>query len=97
MITVNFFGWQDDLLKISLMQLIRTKTGLSLHASKQYVDDLVDGQTFFVQVSTIKDAEELVEEATRIGAKCRIDPMLEIQERPQPQTFRQKKVFEINS
>ena len=85
-------------MKISLMQLIRTKAGLSLHASKQYVDDLVDGQNFFVQVPTVENARELIEDAEKLGANCQLDHTPEIQEQhSSPKIVRQKKVFNIGS
>ena len=72
MAKVLFSGHSWNLQKISLTKLFRYKINLPLKESKGYTDALFDGQTFVIETESIEQAEELVEEATAIGAVCEI-------------------------
>lgn len=61
-----------NLQKVSLTKLFRYKINLPLKKSKAYTDALLDGQTFVIETESIKQAEELVEEATALDAVCEI-------------------------
>lgn len=69
---VLFSGWKSGLEKISLTKLFQQKAHLSLKEAKGKTDALLDGETFVVEIESIEQAEELISEATAIGAVCKI-------------------------
>lgn len=72
MAKVLFKGWTYGLKKISLTKLFQQKAKLPLSIAKSKTDALLDGETFIVENENIEQAEELVKEATAIGAICEI-------------------------
>ena len=72
MAKVLFKGHNWNLQKVSLTKLFRYKINLPLKESKGYTDALLEGQTFIIETESIEQAEELVKEATAIGAVCEI-------------------------
>lgn len=72
MAKVLFKGWNYGLQKISLTKLFQQKAGLSLKEAKGKTDALLDGETFVIETESFEQAEELVKEATAIGAVCEI-------------------------
>ncbi|HLM01662.1 MAG TPA: hypothetical protein VK400_11455 [Pyrinomonadaceae bacterium] len=72
MAKVLFKGWNYGLQKISLTKLFQQKANLSFKEAKSKTDTLLDGETFIIETESIGQAEELVKEATAIGAVCEI-------------------------
>ena len=72
MVKVLFKGWNYGLQKISLTKLFRYKMNLPLDIAKSKTDALLNGQTFNIEAESTEQAEELVKEATAIGAVCEI-------------------------
>ena len=72
MAKVLFKGFVYGLEKISLTKLIRQKANLSLKEAKSRTDALTEGKSFVIETESIEQAEELVKEATAIGAVCEI-------------------------
>lgn len=72
MAKILFKGWNYGLQKISLTKLFQQKANLSLKEAKGKTDSLLDGETFVMEIKDISQAEELVKEATAIGAVCEI-------------------------
>ncbi len=72
MAKVLFKGWNYGLQKISLTKLFQQKANLSLKEAKGKTDALLDGETFIIETEDILQAEELIREATAIGAVCEI-------------------------
>ena len=58
--------------KVSLTKLFRYKMNLPLDIAKGKTDALLDGEHIIIETESIEQAEELVEEATAIGAVCEI-------------------------
>ena len=69
---VLFTGWRYGLEKISLTKLFQNRANLSLKEAKSRTDALLDGKTFVIEIESIEQAEELIKEATAIGAVCEI-------------------------
>lgn len=61
-----------NLQKIPLTKLQRYKMNLPLKDAKHNTDALLDGETFIIETESFEQAEELVREATAIGAVCEI-------------------------
>lgn len=72
MAKVLFKGWNYGLQKISLTKLFQQKAGLGLKEAKGKTDSLIEGETFIIETESFEQAEELVKEATAIGAVCEI-------------------------
>ncbi len=72
MAKVLFKGWNYGLQKVSLTKLFRYKVNLPLNLAKSKTDALLDGETFVIETESVEQAEELVREATAIGAVCEI-------------------------
>jgi ribosomal protein L7/L12 len=72
MAKVLFKGSNYGLQKISLTKLFQQKAGLRLKEAKQRTDALLDGETFIIETESFEQAEELIKEATAIGAVCEI-------------------------
>ncbi len=72
MAKVLFKGWNNELQKVSLTKLFRYKFNLPLDVAKSKTDALLNGETFVIETESIEQAEELVREATAIGAVCEI-------------------------
>jgi ribosomal protein L7/L12 len=72
MAKVLFKGCEWNLQKISLTKLFRYKMNLPLKIAKSKTDALLDGETFIIETESFEQAEELVKEATAIGAVCEI-------------------------
>ena len=72
MAKVLFKGQVYELQKVSLTKLFRYKFNLPLDVAKSKTDALLDGKTFLIETESIELAEELVKEATAIGAVCKI-------------------------
>lgn len=65
-------GWNYRLQKISLTKLFQEKANLSLKSAKHNTDALLDGETIIIETDSFEQAENLVKEATAIGAVCEI-------------------------
>ena len=72
MAKVLFKGWNYGLQKISLTKLFQQRANLGLRVAKSKTDALLDGETFIIETESFEQAEELVKEATAIGAVCEI-------------------------
>jgi hypothetical protein len=72
MAKVLFKGHLWNLQKVSLTKLFRYKMNLPLQIAKHNTDALLDGETFIIETESLEQAEELVKEATAIGAVCEI-------------------------
>ena len=72
MAKVLFKNWKYELQKVSLTKLFRYKMNLPLDIAKSKTDALLDGEQFVIETESIEQAEELVKEATAIGAVCEI-------------------------
>ncbi len=72
MAKVLFNGSVYGLQKVSLTKLLRYKFNLPLEVAKSKTDALLNGETFVIETESIEQAEELVREATAIGAVCEI-------------------------
>lgn len=72
MAKVLFRDFKWNLQKISLTKLLRYKMNLPLKDAKHNTDALLDGKTFIIETESFEQAEELVKEATEIGAVCEI-------------------------
>lgn len=72
MAKVLFKGWNYGLQKISLTMLFQAKANLSFKKVKNKTDALLDGEAFIIEPESIEQAEELVKEATALGAVCEI-------------------------
>ena len=72
MAKVLFKGHTWNLQKVSLTKLFRYKINLPLEIAKSKTDALLDNETFIIETESIEQAEELVREATAIGAVCEI-------------------------
>ena len=72
MAKVLFKGWSYGLGKISLTKLFQQKANLSFKDAKGETDALLIDKTFVIEIKDISQAEELVREATAIGAVCEI-------------------------
>ncbi len=69
---VLFKNWKYGLNKIALTKLFQQKANLGLKNAKSKTDDLLDGKIFIIKTESFEQAEELVKEATAIGAVCEI-------------------------
>ena len=69
---VLFKDWRYGLQKISLTQLFQQKLNLGLKEAKGKTDALLEDETFIIEAESVEQAEELVKEATAIGAVCEI-------------------------
>jgi ribosomal protein L7/L12 len=65
---VVFHKWRPGLKKISFGDLLREKAGLSLKDAKHCVDDLLEGKAISLLVKNAKQAQDLVDEAAKLGA-----------------------------
>lgn len=72
MAKVLFKGPVYELQKVSLTKLFRYNFNLALDVAKSKTDALLDGKTFVIETESVELAEELVKEATAIGAVCEI-------------------------
>jgi hypothetical protein len=72
MAKVLFKGQVYELQKVSLTKLFRYRMNLPLDIAKYKTDALLDGKSFVIETDNIEQAEELVKEATAIGAVCEI-------------------------
>ncbi len=72
MAKVLFKGFVYGLQKVSLTKLFRYKVNLPLNMAKSKTDALLDGETFIIETESVEQAEELLKEATAIGAICEI-------------------------
>jgi hypothetical protein len=72
MAKVLFKGWNYGLRKISLTKIFQPEAGLSLKTAKSKTGALLDGETFIIEIESIEQAEELLKEATAIGAVGKI-------------------------
>jgi hypothetical protein len=70
MAKVLFKGWSYKLQKVSLTKLFGYKMNLPLDTAKSKTDALLDGEAFILETESIDRAEELVKEATAVGAVC---------------------------
>jgi hypothetical protein len=70
---VLFKGWKyHNLQKIPLTKLFQQKLSLSLKKAKVKTDALLDGESFIFETESIEQAEDIVNEATVLGAVCEI-------------------------
>jgi ribosomal protein L7/L12 len=69
---VLFKSWRYGLKKISSTHLFQKHANLSLTEAKDKTDALLNGETFIIETESFEQAEELVNEATAIGAVCEI-------------------------
>ena len=74
MATVRIVGWVEGLKKISLKDLIRAYTGLSLADAKHRVDDVLSGCPVAFSFEDAKTAEAFRSAAEALGAECESDP-----------------------
>ncbi len=72
MAKVFFSGYLPNLRKVSLTKLFRDKIDLPLDIAKGKTDALLNSETFIIKTVSFEQAEELVKEATAIGAVCEI-------------------------
>ena len=72
MAKVLFKDWNNGLQKITLTKLLEQNANLNLKTAKSKTDDLLDGKTFILEIESIEKAEELMREATAVGAVCEI-------------------------
>ncbi len=72
MAKILFKGWVYGLKKISLTELLQEKCGLTFKEAKSKTDALLEDETFVIETESIEKADELVREATAIGAVCEI-------------------------
>jgi len=72
MAKVLFKGPVYELQKVSLTKLFQYNFNLALDVTKSKIDALLDGKTFVIETESVELAEELVKEATAIGAVCEI-------------------------
>lgn len=65
---VRLTGWRPGIKTISLIDLLRSVTSMSLTAAKQTVDGILDGQTHAVSFSSVEDAIAFRSAAEGLGA-----------------------------
>jgi len=70
---VILIGWKPGLRKISLGDLLQAKAGLTPKQAKDCVDRLLDGDDVVIDVSTRVNAEDLIKEASSLGAICTVE------------------------
>ena len=63
-------SWVPGLRKISLVDLLQEKAGLSLTAAKKSVDDLVLGNAVTIQMENDNEAARLADEIKSLGGIC---------------------------
>ena len=73
MVNVILTGWNPGLRKIDLTKLLQERADLSLGAAKACVDRLLGGEHVTVPVSTLAAAEQLVHDASSLGAIAEVD------------------------
>ncbi len=77
-----FYGWRKGILLISLNQLLRKYSLLTLTQAKQKLDDLLAGKPFTLYVSDAIEAADFVARASELGALCRIELVEEVSNSP---------------
>jgi ribosomal protein L7/L12 len=65
-------GWKSPFNKVGLNRLLRAKAGLSLGEAKHIVDNVLEGIEVPIDVDSRKLADELRNEATGLGAVCKV-------------------------
>ena len=70
--TITMTGWKEGMRKISLTQLQVKLLGLSLKASKENVDKLLEGTDVVIETNYSETAEKFVREASKIGVLCQV-------------------------
>jgi len=70
--TIVFEGWKVGMRKIPFIKLLNLKVGLSLKESKRIKDSVVEGETNKIQVDSLDFALEIINEASELGVKCRL-------------------------
>jgi len=72
---IVFTGWKVGFKTVSMIQLLRSKLGLSLSESKKYVDAIMVEEEVCIEVSSHSLAESVLAEARELGAIGRIDTL----------------------
>ena len=75
MVNIIFDGWNPGLEKVQLNKLLRKRADLSLADAKDAVDRLLENEQVTVSVSSSDTAQQLVDEATALGAHCHVDEL----------------------
>jgi len=70
---VRLTGWREGMRKISLTKFLQAELGLSLAASKQVVDDVLEGRQVLLDIPLAQDANELAQAIRKLGASCTIE------------------------
>ena len=73
MFKVHFTGYKEGIKKVSLSRLLKKEAGMTFAESKSAVDQLLLGKKFFVGISNLTLANELLNEAKNIGAICSLE------------------------
>ena len=73
MTKVRRTGWREGMRKISLTKFLQAELGLSLAASKQVVDDVLEGRLVLLDIPLEKDANALAHAIRELGASCTIE------------------------
>ncbi len=72
MTKIIFEGWEVGMRKIPFTMLLKEKAGISLKDAKKFKDKLVDeNEIFEIEIEDENLAKEILQEARRLGVKCR--------------------------
>lgn len=64
--------WRPGLKKVSAVNLLQDRAGLSLTSAKQCVDRLLKNEIVSIDMLSSKEATELAKELTDIGIVCEV-------------------------
>ncbi|MGQ0828399.1 MAG: hypothetical protein ACT4ON_08390 [Bacteroidota bacterium] len=67
-----FTDWNENIKKISFVDLLRERAGMSFHSAKRVLEALLLREETIIDVPNAAIAKELKKEATKLGAICKI-------------------------
>ncbi len=69
-------GWREGLKKVSLARLQTELLGMSMKASKENVDSLLNDEQVTIETNDEDLAKEFLKKADIIGAICKLEPVV---------------------
>ena len=72
MVQLILKGWKTGLKKVSLTKLLKERTRLTLAPAKDCVDQLLEGETVYIEIASASEARQLAEEISELGVICEV-------------------------
>lgn len=67
---ISFYGWAENMPKISATKLFQMVFKLSLSEGKSFTDRLLEGEIFILEVDEHQDVNFILKRFEEIGVKC---------------------------